>query len=475
MVSYKKYKLLFILLLISSTIFAAKKDKNHSIYKDYSKFKLVKMLEKSCRIDLLEDCHNKNNNIKNCGKKKNPYNCMNKKSCTFGTLLNCHQSAIFLKKMKGIPIVETKVKKDKKLSENVGKEKDVEEKKISELSRIKYKKPKVRAKRILWLACAAGDRISCIELKGKSDLQGSQLLLWTSILLFGLATFIVASFIFKEEEEYKAQEKLTDGETSKVSGAKGHGIVLQYSRPFFKRYLSPIVGSMKNKRKIKDKYKRSLASAGLTSYLTPEDFFAFKLFLILGFPVMFMAIREFLEETWSIKLIPVLAIAGFYYPNIWIKGKIEQRQKEILFSMPFSVDMLALSVEAGLDFIAAMAKVIKKAKPSALVEEFTILLKEIKIGASRADALRNMAWRTNLIQVASFCATLIAADSVGASIGPILKSLGAEMRQKRSSQIEKAGATAATKILFPMMFFIIPSVFIVVASPMILEFVYKKK
>ena len=142
-----------------------------------------------------------------------------------------------------------------------------------------------------------------------------------------------------------------------------------------------------------------------------------------------------------------------------------------MMALPFSIDMLALSVEAGLDFMAAITKVVEKAKPGPLRDEFETLIKEIKIGATRAEALRNMAWRVDLINVSSFCATLIAADSVGASIGPILKNLSAEIRQKRSSDVEKAGATAATKILFPMLFLIVPAVFIIVMAPMIIGMV----
>jgi tight adherence protein C len=223
---------------------------------------------------------------------------------------------------------------------------------------------------------------------------------------------------------------------------------------------------MKNKKTFKEKYRRPLAAAGLTSVLTPEDFYAFKLFLIIGFPIAFAATRSFIGADWPMSLIPVTTIVGFYYPDFWIKGKIQQRQKEIIMNMPFGVDMLALSVEAGLDFIAAMAKVIEKS------EEFESVIKEIKIGASRAEALRNLAWRVDLIQISSFCATLIAADSVGASIGPILKALSLEIRQKKSSEVEKAGATAATKILFPMMFLIVPSVLIIVFAPIIIGAIY---
>jgi tight adherence protein C len=290
-------------------------------------------------------------------------------------------------------------------------------------------------------------------------------LMWAAVILIGIAVFIITNMMFQDEEAFKAQEKLDEGGKEE----KDHGIVLRYSRPFFKRYVTPIVSQMKNKKKIKEKYKRKLASAGLTDYLSPEDFFSFKLFLIVGFPILFFGVRQFLEETWPLTAIPVVAVVGFFYPDIWISGKIQGRQKEVVMSMPFCVDMLALSVEAGLDFIAAMTKVVEKAKSSALTEEFEILLKEIKVGASRAESLRNMAWRIDLIQVSSFCATLIAADSVGASIGPILKALSGEIRQKKSSEVEKAGATAATKILFPMLFLIVPAVFIIVIAPIALQ------
>ncbi len=295
------------------------------------------------------------------------------------------------------------------------------------------------------------------------------MLMWASVALMGLAVFILTNMIFMDEDQFKAQEKLEESDQKGPNEFAKHGIVLRYSRPFFKRYFTPIVQTMKNKKKFREKYRRPIASGGLTDVLTPEDFFAFKLFLILGFPILFMVVRWFLEETWPLTLIPALAALGFFYPDIWVKGKKDARQKEIINNMPFAVDMLALSVEAGLDFIAAMTKVVEKAKPSALTNEFETLIREIRIGASRAEALRNMAWRIDLVQTSSFCATLIAADSVGASIGPILKALAVEIRQKRSAEAEKAGATAATKILFPMLFLIVPAVFIMIGAPLAIQ------
>ena len=322
-----------------------------------------------------------------------------------------------------------------------------------------------QANSLMQRACKGDVESACYKLKGD---QSSQLIFWGSIILIGLVFFIISNSFLAKEEAFKATETIGEDKGSEQDYRK-FGSILSYSRPFFVRYFTPIVAGLKGKKKLREKYKKPLAHAGLTDVLSPEDFFAFKLFLIIAFPLVFIGVRQFLEETWPLTLIPVLAGVGFIYPNIWANGLSDLRKREIIMSMPFAVDMLALSVEAGLDFIAAMSKVTEKAKPSALVDEFNILQKEIKIGATRAEALRNMAWRTDLIPITSFTATLIAADSVGANIGPILKNLSVEIRQKKSAEAEKQGATAATKILFPMLFLIVPAVFIVVAAPIVLE------
>lgn len=308
-----------------------------------------------------------------------------------------------------------------------------------------------------------------VTIQQESLIKGRDLLVEAGLFLIFLAVFLVARQVFQDEDRYKAQSTLEDAEKDEEKNDFSSDIVLKYSRPFFKRYFTPVVQGMKNKKKIRDKYKRKLASAGMTKILTPEDLYAFKLFLIIGFPILFLVFRAFLEETWPlISVIPLSGI-GFMYPDIWLNGKIAKRKDEIVNAMPFIVDMLALAVEAGLDFMAAIQKVVEKAPPTALSEEFEILMKETKIGASRAEGLRQLAWRIDSIDISSFTATLIAADSVGASIGPILKTLAAEMRQKRSAEAEKKGATAATKILFPMMFLIMPAVAIIIMAPIGLQ------
>lgn len=407
-----------------------------------------------------------------------------KESCDQGQMANCFQVAIWYrdnqrldpieisKARSTIDLLKTKRKELREADEKADLEPEDMEKLIAASSSLGEEAQKASAlakyTEYSTRACQGGEQVACKEMNGQNNQEATGLLYYASLILIGLAVFLIAKTIFQDEDTFQAQEKLDDNKQDEVAK---HGFILRYSRPFFKRYFSPIVSGMKNKKSFKEKYRRPLAAAGLTNFLTPEDFFAFKLFLILGFPIVFMVLKIFMEADWDLRLIPVAALVGFFYPDLWIRGKIQERQKEIIMNMPFCVDMLALSVEAGLDFVAAMAKVNEKAKVNALTEEFENVIKEIRIGSSRADALRNLAWRIDLIQISSFCATLIAADSVGASIGPILKSLALEIRQKKSAEVEKAGATAATKILFPMMFLIIPSVLLIVFAPIVLELV----
>jgi tight adherence protein C len=136
------------------------------------------------------------------------------------------------------------------------------------------------------------------------------------------------------------------------------------------------------------------------------------------------------------------------------------------------VDLLALSTEAGLDFLGAIGKVVEKARPSPLVEEFAQLLKEIKVGASRQDALREMAARIDMTAINSFVAILISADQMGASIGKILRQQSEQIRSERMLRAEKAGAAAAQKVLLPVALFILPAVILMIMGPFGLSFIY---
>jgi tight adherence protein C len=154
---------------------------------------------------------------------------------------------------------------------------------------------------------------------------------------------------------------------------------------------------------------------------------------------------------------------------------MQRRQTEILKAMPFVVDLLALSTEAGLDFIGAIGRVVEKSKGNPLVEEFEQVLREIRVGSSRQDALREMGQRINMTEVNSFIAILISADQMGAPIGRVLRQQSEQIRAERMLRAEKAGAAAAQKLLLPIFLFVFPAVLMMVIGPLVLGMIYGGK
>ncbi|MGK5086272.1 type II secretion system F family protein [Bdellovibrionota bacterium FG-2] len=294
----------------------------------------------------------------------------------------------------------------------------------------------------------------------------SQVVVYVAYALIGWGVFLLARMLLQEEQSRAAQDNLADAGSRKASNP-----LVKMTRPFFTQYVAPMIRGKSfwdNQRK---KYKRKIIAAGLKDELTPDEFISFKLVLIIFFPIIggILKAGDFIDV--SRMLILGSGIAGWFYPDMWVNGRMKARQKQILKAMPFIVDLLALSTEAGLDFIGAIGKVVEKANPSPLVEEFGQLLKEIRVGASRQDALRELALRINMTEINSFIAILISADQMGASIGKILRQQSETIRSERMVRAEKAGAMAAQQILLPLVIFILPAVMLMIFGPFILSYV----
>jgi len=165
--------------------------------------------------------------------------------------------------------------------------------------------------------------------------------------------------------------------------------------------------------------------------------------------------------------LPVLVgfVIGVLHPFLWLRRIVSRRQNEIRRLMPYALDLLTLSVEAGLDFTEALARMVPKLEGSALAEEFGELLRQIRLGRSRGDALRDMAGRVNMPEMGTFCSSLVQADELGADLGPVLRVLSDQMRNERANRAEKKAMEAPVKILFPLIVFIFPTVFIVLFAP----------
>jgi tight adherence protein C len=172
---------------------------------------------------------------------------------------------------------------------------------------------------------------------------------------------------------------------------------------------------------------------------------------------------------------PMLCIVGFALiyaqPGMWLKKAARARQTKILKAMPFVLDLLTLSVEAGLDFMSAMQRSAERPVIDPLSEELLRVTREIQIGSSRKKALRAMSERVNIPDMKSLVNSLVQADELGVSIGAILRIQSDQIRQRRFERAEKLANEAPVKLLGPLMIFIFPAVFFIVLGPVIYRLV----
>lgn len=166
----------------------------------------------------------------------------------------------------------------------------------------------------------------------------------------------------------------------------------------------------------------------------------------------------------------LLAPVAFFIPDFYIRGQIAERQRQIIRHFPALVDLAALTIESGQEYMAAFDRIIKTAtKKTDLELEFEKTLNEVQLGYSRREALRRMATRTGLQDIRSFVGLIIQSDELGTSLVDLLRNFSADMRFRRLNKAEKAAAQAATKMLFPIFFFIFPVVFILMLAPMLVS------
>lgn len=251
-----------------------------------------------------------------------------------------------------------------------------------------------------------------------------------------------------------------------------NAVLAQALRPFYVLFLPPA-------RAIavpgyRARIERNFVAAGMAGLMSADEFIAYKLAMGVFFAGLFGGLLGYIIMGLSVSplVFLLLFIGGSFFPDLWIRGLVSQRQLLIRRALPYVMDLLTLSVEAGLDFIAGVHKVCEKARQGPLVDELSFTLREIQVGASRQQALRNLAARVDMQEIRSFTALLIQADILGASIGPVLRAQSDLLRTQRFQAAERAGAYAATKLLFPLILFIMPAVFIVIFGPIALNFIY---
>ena len=180
-----------------------------------------------------------------------------------------------------------------------------------------------------------------------------------------------------------------------------------------------------------------------------------------------LAARDASPHTLRAYQTAVGAYLGYALPEFWLGGRIRKRQKAILLSIPDTLDLLTISVRAGLGFDAALAKVVEKLK-GPLTEEFRRALAEVRVGKARRDALRDIVPRTEVVPLTNFIGAIIQAEQLGVSISKVLQVQSEQLRIERRQRAEEQAAKAPIKMLFPLVGCIFPSLFIVILGPAII-------
>jgi tight adherence protein C len=245
--------------------------------------------------------------------------------------------------------------------------------------------------------------------------------------------------------------------------------------PFMERVVVPMLSGMGNTlgnlapREIRTKMEKRILYAGTPGNITFPLLVAVQMLLGGAFLVLSMQLLSFIQvEGFRLALITLLAtLIGFFLPIGIINNQGEARQKAIERALPDMLDLLLVSVEAGLGFDMALKKVTQQ-MAGPLSEEIRQALDEMRMGSIREDALRGIARRTGVVDLSRFISSVIQAEQLGSNIAGTLRVQADYIRQKRRQRAEEAAMKAPVKLIFPLLFFIFPALFVVILGPAVI-------
>ncbi len=216
---------------------------------------------------------------------------------------------------------------------------------------------------------------------------------------------------------------------------------------------------------------RRLLRAGATYLVSAEDYLALRVLagLIMG-SLAFWSAHVLHTEVWG----PGLALTGLgsFLPVLWLSERRQRRNREIGRLLPVYLDYVTLAVEAGLNFAGALAQAVEKGPQGPMQREFQLVLRDVKAGLPRAQALKRMDERLDLPDIAAFVSAVNQAERTGAVLGKVLRAQAERSRMERFQRAEKAAMEAPVKLIAPLVIFIFPTTFLVIAFPIAMMFLH---
>jgi tight adherence protein C len=294
-------------------------------------------------------------------------------------------------------------------------------------------------------------------------------LLVLALLCLGGAVFLLAQLLTQPAQERKRffDQVVSYGEARRIIKVTEASAKERLVAPLIER-MARIVLRLNPKASI-DSVSYKLVSAGLSRRISPTSFLALKAACPLVLVVVGFMVGAVSNPLKALLIVVALGALGWIAPDFVVNSRIKSRQEAIRAQLPDALDLLAVSVEAGLGFDAAVAKLIDSLE-GPLIDEFNLTLSEMRVGESRPEALRKLSERCQVPELSAFARALIQADTLGISLGRILRVQAADTRERRQAAAEEKAMKAPIKMLFPTVLFIFPVLFIVTIGPVMISF-----
>ena len=293
-------------------------------------------------------------------------------------------------------------------------------------------------------------------------------------ILLGVLCLAGAAYLIGEAMTLPARERRSSVNRAATYG-KVRAVLGPRQLPFSERVLAPMGDRLAgwtlklHPKTTVDGVSTKLLAAGLGRTISPNTFLAFKSALAIGGIVLGALVGGAVAGAGGVLLAAVtLCGIGFIAPDFIVSTKARSRKDRLKAELPDALDLMAVSVEAGMGFDGALSKLTEHME-GPLADEFALTLSEIRIGETRQDALKKLSDRTSTPELASFVRSIIQADQLGISLGRILRVQATDSRLKRQAAAEEKAMKAPIKMLFPTVLFIFPAMFLVILGPAFLN------
>ena len=251
---------------------------------------------------------------------------------------------------------------------------------------------------------------------------------------------------------------------------------LELSQPFSQRVLIPMMEALSKMaqrftpQQTIEASRHKLELAGLAHKIKPAQFLGYRMAaaIVLGIASLMIVFVTALPVFQRLLIIVIAFVLGYMLPSVWLGSKISARQTSVIKALPDALDLLTICVEAGLGFDAAMSKVAEK-WDNELSQAFSRTVQEMQLGKLRREALRNMSNSMDVPDMTTFVAAIIQADTLGVSMAKVMRIQSDPMRMKRRQRAEEKARQAPVKMMFPLVFFIFPTILIVLLGPAIIK------